>query len=77
MVEFLKKMMEWALEKEEELAKECKINPKEIDAQLYKITQKKSELEKRCQYEIAQIDKLIERLDNIKKESSSCESKNG
>ncbi len=76
MVEFLKKMMEWALNKEEEMAKECKIDPEEVDNQIKKVLDKKDELEKKCKEELSQIDKLIDRLEKIKQNSSSCESGN-
>jgi len=76
MVEFFKKMMDWALSKEEELAKNCKIDPKEVDNQIEKVTKKKIELQEKCEEEIAQINKLIERLEKIKAEASSCDTNN-
>jgi len=72
MVEFLKKMMDWALKKEEELAKDCKIDPKELDEQIHKVIQKKIDLEEKFYEEMTQLNKLIERLEEIKKQANSC-----
>jgi len=72
MIEFLKKMMDWALSKEEELAKNCQINSKDIDEQIHKVLQKKVELEQKYKDEISQINKLIDRLEKIKEQSQSC-----
>jgi len=72
MVEFLKKMMDWALNKEEELAKNCQLDSKDIDEQIHKVVQKKIELEEKYKDEISQFNKLIERLEKIKEQSQSC-----
>jgi hypothetical protein len=72
MIEFLKNIMDWALQKEEELAKKCQIDPKEIDEQIHKVLEKKFELSAKYEEELAKINKLLEKLEKIKKEASSC-----
>ncbi len=72
MVEFLKKMMDWALTKEEELAKNCQIDIDDIEEQIHKVLQKKFELEERYKEELAQLNKLLDRLQKIKNEATSC-----
>jgi flagellar capping protein FliD len=74
--EFIKKITLWALEKEEELAKECKIPIEEIDKQLKVLQEKKEELQKKCEEQLKELDDLIERINKIKaKEMLRCEKK--
>ena len=72
MVGFVKKMMEWVLEKEEEAARECHVSPEEVDEQIAKVQEKKEALEKKCQQELEELQKVIERLQKIKEESLKC-----
>jgi prefoldin subunit 5 len=60
--EFLKKISEWTLQKEEELAKECKIPVEKIDEQIEVLNEKKAEIEKNLE----EINNLIKRLEKIK-----------
>ncbi len=66
MLEFLKKMTEWILQKEEEAAKNCKIPIEEIDRQIQIVKEKKQKLEEECQKNISELDRLIGRLESIK-----------
>ena len=72
MIEFIKKMMEWALEKEEEAAKQCHVSPEEVDEQIAKVQEKKEALQKKCQEELEELEKVIARLQKIKEESLKC-----
>ena len=72
MIEFIKKMMEWSLEKEEEAAKKCYVSPKEVDEQIAKVEEKKEALQKKCQEELDEIQKILDRLEKIKEESLKC-----
>ncbi len=72
MMGFIKKMMEWALEKEEEAAKQCHVAPEEVEEQIAKVQAKKAELEKKCKEELEEINKMIQRLEKIKEESLRC-----
>ncbi|NPA56020.1 MAG: hypothetical protein GXO40_06610 [Epsilonproteobacteria bacterium] len=60
--EFLKKISEWTLQKEEELAKECKIPIESIDKQIQALVEKKQQI----QQSLDEIDELIKRLEKIK-----------
>jgi peptidoglycan hydrolase CwlO-like protein len=74
--EFIKKMSEWVLEKEEEAAKECKIKVEDIDKQIEIITQKRDELKKRCEEQINELEDFIKRLEKIKNiEVLKCQNK--
>jgi chaperonin cofactor prefoldin len=60
--EFIKKISEWTLQKEEELAKECKIPIETIEKQINTLKEKKEEVLKQVQ----EIDEIIQRLEKIK-----------
>ena len=60
--ELLKKISDWTLQKEEELAKSCAIPVETIDKQIETLKQKRDEIEKNLQ----EIDELIKRLEKIK-----------
>ncbi len=66
MLEFLKRMTEWILQKEEEAAKNCKIPIEEIERQIQIVKEKKQKLEEECQKNISELDRLIGRLESIK-----------
>ena len=69
MSNFIEKLTNWILEKEEEAAKKCYISQDDIEAQIKKTQEKKDELAKKCKEELSTIDGLIERLEKIKAES--------
>ncbi len=74
MLDFLKKITEWILQKEEELAKDCKISIEDIDKQIERVKEKKAELEKGCKENIQELDKILGRLESIKNiELVKCE----
>ena len=54
MVEFLKKAMDWVLEKEAEAANKCAIDPEDIEKQIKIVEAKKEELRKKCEEENAE-----------------------
>ena len=60
--ELLKKISDWTLQKEEELAKECAMPIEAINKQINTLKEKKEELQKN----IEEIDSLIQRLEKIK-----------
>ncbi len=66
MLEFLKKMTEWVLQKEEEAAKNCRLPLEDIEKQIEIVKQKKSQLQEECQKNIAELDRLLGRLESIK-----------
>jgi len=72
MMDFMKKAMDWVLEKEQEAAKECHAKPEEIEKQIKMIEEKKEALEKRCREEIGEFDHILNRLHTIKAQSLKC-----
>ncbi len=72
MLDFLKKMSEWALEKEEEVAKKCLLKTEDVEVQIKKTKEKKEELEKKCKENLEELEKLLKRLEKIKEYSESC-----
>ena len=73
--EFIKKVSDWILQKEEEAAKECKINVEDIEKQIKAIEEKKDELKQRCEEQLKELDEFIARLEKIKEASLKCENK--
>ncbi len=72
MFSFMKKITEWALEKEEEVAKKCALKPEDVEAQIKKTQEKKEELQKQCKENIEELEKLLGRLEKIKEYANSC-----
>jgi len=66
MLEFMKKITEWVLQKEEEAAKDCRIPIDEIEKQIEVVKEKKSKLEEECKKNIAELDRILGRLESIK-----------
>ena len=60
--ELIKKMSEWTLQKEEELAKECAIPVEKIDKQIEVLKNKRAEVEE----QLKELDEIISRLEKIK-----------
>ncbi len=76
MLEFMKKITEWVLQKEEEAAKDCRIPIEEIEKQIEVVKEKKSKLEEECKKNIAELDRLLGRLESIKNiETIKCAKK--
>jgi len=76
-MDLIAKVMQWALQKEEEIAKECHLSTKDIESQIAKIKEKRDELEQKCKYEFSKIDELLEKLNKIREYSKQCEVKEG
>ena len=76
LTEFLEKITEWALEKEELAAKKCEIPLSDIEKQLKILEDKKEELQKKCNEQLKILDNLISRIEHIKvQEALRCENK--
>ena len=76
MLEFLKKITEWVLQKEEELAKDCRVSMDDLEKQLKLVKEKREKLQKECQENMQELDKIIGRLESIKNiELVKCNSK--
>ncbi len=72
MVEFLKKMTDWMLEKESELANKCAIDSKDIEKQISKMEEKKAQLEKECEENRKELEHILARLRWIEAETLKC-----
>ena len=75
MLNFLKKMTDWILEKEEELAKNCKIRPEDVEKELSKVKEKKEAYQKEYEEVMAEFNKMEERLNKILEEAKKCDIK--
>jgi hypothetical protein len=75
MMEFMKKAMDWVLDKEREAAKNCHASPADIDKQIKMMEEKKEILETKYKDEIAEMEHILNRLHNIKAVSLKCATK--
>ncbi|HHO65066.1 MAG TPA: hypothetical protein ENJ71_00955 [Epsilonproteobacteria bacterium] len=72
MMEFMKKAMDWVLDKEREAAKNCHAAPEDIEKQIKMMEEKKAMLETKYKEEMAEMEHILNRLHNIKAESLKC-----
>ena len=72
MVEFMKKAMDWVLEKEADAAKNCHAKPEDIEKQIKMIEEKRESLKKRYEDDIAELEHVLNKLHYIKAESLKC-----
>lgn len=72
MIEFMKKAMDWVLEKEADAAKNCHARPEDIDKQIKMIEEKKEALSKQYNDNIAEFEHILNKLHSIKAESLKC-----
>jgi len=72
MVEFMKKAMDWVLEKEADAAKNCHARPEDIARQIRMIEEKRESLKKRYEDDIAELEHVLNKLHYIKAESLKC-----
>ncbi len=70
---FVKKLQEFILEKEEEMAKECKISPKEVEDEIFKVLLKIKELKEQCNQEVKEFEYLLDKLHWIKAKAIRCQ----
>jgi len=76
MVEFMKKAMDWVLEKEADAAKNCHAKPEDIEKQIIMIQKKKEALEKQYEENITELGHILDKLHFIKAENLKCKIKN-
>jgi len=63
---FLKSVIDWMMEKEEEMAKECAIPLEEVERQIQKVQEQKESLELEHKQKISELDDILKRLEKIK-----------
>ncbi len=66
MKDFVKKITEWVLDKEELMAKSCAIPLNDVDHQLEQIKEQKEKLQKDYDASMAVFNDITERLEKIK-----------
>jgi hypothetical protein len=74
-MEFMKKAMDWVLDKEREAAKNCHASPEDIDKQIKMMEYKKAMLETKYKEEMKEMEHILNRLHSIKAESLKCHTK--
>jgi len=75
MVEFMKKAMDWVLEKEADAAKNCHASPEEIEKQIKSLEEKRGKLRQKFQEEDAEFGHILDKLHLIKGEALKCHNK--
>jgi len=73
MVEFIKKAMDWVLEKEAEAARDCHADPEDIEKQINALEEKRAKLKKKFEEEDAEFGHILDKLHFIKAESLKCQ----
>ncbi len=63
---FIKKITDWMLEKEEEMAKSCSIPMQEIEYQINKVEAQKQKIQKEYDEAMAALDEVAKKLKKIK-----------
>ncbi len=73
MVDFLKKAMDWVLEKEQEAAASCKIDLADLDKQIAYVENKRDKLKKDCDENLSEFEHILNRLHAIKASELKCQ----
>jgi hypothetical protein len=73
MVDFIKKAMDWVLEKEDAVAKQCAVKPEDVEKQIKILEAKRAELKKKYEEEDAEFQHILSRLSVIKADASKCQ----
>ncbi len=63
---FMKKITEWMLQKEEEMAKSCSIPMQEIEYQINKVEAQKQKIQKEYDEAMATLEEVANKLQKIK-----------
>ena len=63
---FLKSIIDWMMDKEEAMAKECAIPMKEIEHQITKVQEEKEKIEAKYDDAMGELDEVLHRLERIK-----------
>jgi len=73
---FLKSVIDWMMDKEEAMAKECAVPMKEIEYQITKVQKQKTKVQAQYDDAMAELDDVLKRLEKIKNaEILRCENK--
>jgi len=73
---FLKSIIDWMMDKEEAMAKQCAVPMKEIELQIKKVQEQKEKIQKEYDEAMQELNEVLERLEKIKNaELLRCETK--
>ena len=73
---FIKKIIDWTMEKEEEMAKKCAISMEELEHQIAKVEEEKKKVQEKYDDAIQELNHVLEKLEKIKNiEILRCEQK--
>ena len=76
MVEFMKKAMDWILEKEADAVRNCHAKPEDVDKQIHMIEERRDSLKKSYEENIAEFEHILNKLHSIKAASLKCSTTN-
>ncbi|WP_456430844.1 hypothetical protein [Nitratifractor sp.] len=76
MIDFVRKMTDWILDREEKMAQKCAVPLEEIDAQIARVTAKKKEFEERCKVDRDELERILTKLKWIRAETLKCQESN-
>ena len=63
---FMKKIIDWSLEKESDLAKKCAVPMEEIEHQMQKVQKQKEKVQKEYDDALQELDDVLQKLEKIK-----------
>ncbi len=63
---FIKKIIDWSLEKENNLAKKCAIPMEELDHQIQKVQKQKEKVQKEYDDALQELEHVLKKLENMK-----------
>jgi len=63
---FLKSVVDWMMDKEDAMAKQCAIPMKEIEYQITKVQEEKTKIQAQYDDAMAELDEILKRLEKIK-----------
>ncbi|HFD13961.1 MAG TPA: hypothetical protein ENJ34_01505 [Epsilonproteobacteria bacterium] len=72
MLNFMKKAMDWALEKEADAAKNCHAKPEDIEKQIKSLEEKRVKFKQKFEDENAEFGHILDKLHFIKDASLKC-----
>lgn len=75
MMDFLKKVMDWILEKEQDIANDCKIDPKDLDKQITYVEKRRDAIKAKYKDDLHEMEHILSKLHSIKANSLKCNTK--
>ena len=75
MLNFMKKTMDWVIDKERDAAKNCYIHTDDIDKQIEAIQRKRDTYKKEYEDNMAEMEHILDRLNKIKINTTMCDTK--